>query len=79
MNDQQNVIYCLGSVEDHLDYQHWLCLHNLNKHLACYFVIAKITQMYIEHKYIKSHEMDSLWGPVRNSGGHIITLFLKYC
>ena len=27
---------------------------------------------------VKSHEMDSLWGPVRNSGGHIITLFLKY-
>ena len=24
---------------------------------------------------VKSHEMDSLWGPVRNSGGHIITLF----
>ena len=25
---------------------------------------------------VKSHEMDSLWGPV--SGGHIITLFEKY-
>ena len=25
--------------------------------------------------YVKSHEMDSLWAPVRNSGGHIITIF----
>ena len=24
---------------------------------------------------VKSHEMDSLWGPVRNSGGHIIMKF----
>ena len=27
---------------------------------------------------VKSHEMDSLWVPVRNSGGHIITLFKEY-
>ena len=27
---------------------------------------------------VKSHEMDSLWGPVCTSGGHIIILFLKY-
>ena len=26
---------------------------------------------------VKSHEMDSLWGSVRNSGGHIFILFLK--
>ena len=26
---------------------------------------------------VKSHEMDSLWVPVCNSGGHIFTLFKK--
>ena len=31
-------------------------------------------QAYIYYRN-KSHEMDSLWGSVRNSGGHIITLF----
>ena len=33
----------------------------------------------LPHLYVvKSHEMDSLWGHVRNSRGHIITLFEKY-
>ena len=27
---------------------------------------------------VKSHEVDSLWGPERNSGEHIIKLFKKY-
>ena len=26
---------------------------------------------------VKFYEMDSLWGPVSNSWGHIIALFLK--
>ena len=31
------------------------------------------------HLYmVKSHEMDSLWGPVCNIEDHIITLFQKY-
>ena len=32
----------------------------------------------INNYMVKSHEMDSLWGPVRNSEGYIITLFEKY-
>ena len=27
---------------------------------------------------VKSHKMNSIWVPVRNSGGHIIPLFKKY-
>ena len=27
---------------------------------------------------VKSHKMDSFWGPVRNSGGHIITLLFLF-
>ena len=34
--------------------------------------------MYSTLYMVKSHEMDSLWVPVRNSGGQIITLFKKY-
>ena len=45
--------------------------------------IAKILELFqlVRQSYyhmVKSHEMDSLWVPVRNSGGQIITLFKKY-
>ena len=58
------------------------CFHHY--HDFPYMDICDImTHIYIDtaynySKYIKSHEMDSLWVPVRNSGGHIISLFKKY-
>ena len=33
------------------------------------WVVYLLVEIYV----VRSHEMDSLWGPVRNSGGHIIT------
>ena len=45
---------------------------HIHTHIHTY---THIIHMYIQ---VKSHEMDSLWDPVRNSGGHIITLFLKF-
>ena len=34
--------------------------------------------MHVYVYMVKSHEMDPLGGPVRNSRGHIISCFLKY-
>ena len=37
-----------------------------------------IVDVCIDSLRVNSHEMDSLWGLVHNSGGHIITCFLRY-